>query len=96
MFYGSLLRLENEAWGVRRGTGYISRSDFEFQLYNLLTCCESSCKLIKVSETNFHLKLYSIVLCFTVTAGFNDVCRFISNKVASMWNISNGLSRIKS
>ena len=50
MFYGSLLRLENEAWGFRRGTGY-SRSDFEFQLYNLLACCVSACKLIKVSET---------------------------------------------
>lgn len=95
MFYGSLLRLENEAWGFRKGTGY-SRSDFEFQLYNLLACCVSACELIKVSETNFHLKFYSNVLCFIVTAGFNNVCRFISYKVASMWNTSNGLSSIKS
>ena len=96
VFYGHLLRLENAAWGFRRGTGYISRSDFEFQLYNLLACCVSSCKLIKVSERNFHLKIYSIILCFTFTSGVNNVCRFIRCKVVSMWNISNGISSIKS
>lgn len=62
-----LLRLESETEGFEKDASCISRPGFVFQLCYLQVCHVSSYKPTSASVTIFYLKLYSIILSFTVT-----------------------------